>query len=83
MPLTIDLAPETEKRLTEEAGKHGLPATEYARRLIEQQLPANVERKKPTQKVLRAWGKYAHILPSSDEFAAQKQEEIDHEDRRR
>ena len=35
----IPLNPELEKRLTEEASRHGVDAVEYARRLIEQHLP--------------------------------------------
>jgi hypothetical protein len=39
MTLTIDLPPETENRLQQEAAKHGLDPGDYARVLIEQNLP--------------------------------------------
>jgi hypothetical protein len=39
MTLTIDLPPETENRLQQEAAKQGLNPGEYARLLIEQNLP--------------------------------------------
>lgn len=40
MTLTIDLDPEVEERLREEAGRQGVEVDEYALRLIEGALPA-------------------------------------------
>jgi hypothetical protein len=40
MTLTIQLEPETESRLEQEAAKHGVNASEYARLLIERSLPS-------------------------------------------
>lgn len=39
MTLVIDLPPELEDRLRQEAAKHGLETADYALRLIERQLP--------------------------------------------
>ena len=39
MTLMINLTPELENRLRREAEKHGVAADEYARNLIERQLP--------------------------------------------
>jgi hypothetical protein len=39
MSLTIDLPPDLESRVREEAGKHGLDAGEYTLKLIQQNLP--------------------------------------------
>jgi hypothetical protein len=39
MTLTIDLPPHMEEQLVSEARKRGLAPTDYARRLIESQLP--------------------------------------------
>ncbi len=38
MTLTIDIAPEAEKRLQEAAAKRGVPITEYAKDLLERQV---------------------------------------------
>lgn len=38
MTLTIDLPPALEERLREESAREGLPAAEYARRLLEERL---------------------------------------------
>jgi hypothetical protein len=40
MTLTISLDSDLEKRLTEEASRRGVDAAEYARRLLEEHLPA-------------------------------------------
>lgn len=40
MTLTIALEPELERRLIEQASREGLDPGEYARRIIEQRLPA-------------------------------------------
>jgi hypothetical protein len=39
MTLTIDLSPEVERRLRDEAARMGLDESEYARRVIERSLP--------------------------------------------
>jgi predicted transcriptional regulator len=38
MTLTIEISPEMEKRLQREAGRKGVAAEEYARRLLEERL---------------------------------------------
>lgn len=44
MTLTIDLPPELEERLQEESAREGLPAEEYARRVLEERLlPAGAD----------------------------------------
>ncbi len=47
MTLTIELAPELEDRLREEATRRGLDAVELARRLIEERLPAPTSSPQP------------------------------------
>jgi hypothetical protein len=50
MTLTIDLSPELERRLQEEASKRGIPTPEYARAVLEVHLskaPAAGEEKSP------------------------------------
>ena len=49
----------------------------------QQQLREMLEREARTAELRRIRGKYAHIATSSDDFARQKQEEIELEDRRR
>jgi hypothetical protein len=44
MTLMIDLPPELESRLREEAAKNGLEASQYVLRLIERQLPSESSR---------------------------------------
>ena len=39
MTLTIEIPPETEKRLKTEAARLGIPETEYAKQAIERSLP--------------------------------------------
>jgi hypothetical protein len=46
MTLSIDLPRELEERLLREAAKHGLSVSEYAVRLIEQQLPPQQQERK-------------------------------------
>jgi hypothetical protein len=64
MALMIDLDPELESRLREAATQQGLGADEYARRLIEQHLPALGAERAPLwdtltpeewQRVTREW----------------------------
>lgn len=44
MTLTIDLPPELEERLNEESAREGLPAEEYARKVLEERLlPAGAD----------------------------------------
>lgn len=44
MTLTLDLPPDLESRLRQEAEKHGLETSEYTLRLIEESLPADRNR---------------------------------------
>jgi hypothetical protein len=44
MTLTIELPPDLESRLRQEAEKHGLDTSEYTVRLIEQHLPSDGSR---------------------------------------
>jgi predicted transcriptional regulator len=56
MTLTIELAPEVEERLQQEATRHGVPATDYARRLIEEGLQTPLtEKQKATLALLQSW----------------------------
>lgn len=54
MTLTIDLPSELEERLVREAPKHGLSASEYACRLIEQRLCSQQEKTKSLWETLAA-----------------------------
>ena len=56
MPLIIDLAPEVEKRLQQEATRHGVDTSEYARRLIEDGLPVSLnDKQKSAITLLESW----------------------------
>ena len=56
MSLVIDLAPGVESRLEQEAAKKGFEPSEYAGRLIENGLPAQVtERQQSILAMLDAW----------------------------
>jgi hypothetical protein len=56
MTLTIELTPEVEEQLQEEATRQGVPAAEYARRLIEQGLPTPSDQKqKAALALLQSW----------------------------
>ncbi len=58
MTLTIDIPPETEQRLKNEAARLGVNEAEYARRLIEQSLPpASLEVDRATLDLLAQWEK--------------------------
>ncbi len=54
MTLTLNLTPELEKRLAEEALRLGIPLEQYALHVLQRNLPAPV---RPTEflAVLRAW----------------------------
>ncbi|HJQ33547.1 MAG TPA: hypothetical protein VJ866_15285 [Pyrinomonadaceae bacterium] len=49
----------------------------------QRQLREMLEREARTAELRRIRGKYAHVPTSSDDFAREKQEEIELEDRRR
>ena len=44
MTITIELSPEKENTLREQAARHGLAMNDYARALVERHLPADAER---------------------------------------
>lgn len=43
MTIIIELSPEKENTLRQEAARHGLPMNDYARALVERHLPADPE----------------------------------------
>lgn len=49
MTLTIDIPPELERRLQDEAARKGVPAEDYARMLLEEQLLPGEQVRPPTQ----------------------------------
>jgi hypothetical protein len=55
MSLVIDLAPEVEASLRQEASRHGLATPDYVRRLIEEALPAAPKPGAATLALLAAW----------------------------
>lgn len=56
MSLIIDLAPEVEERLQQEATRRGVDAAEYARRLIVDGLPASLsDKQKFAITLLQSW----------------------------
>ncbi len=86
MTLTLDLSPELEERLAQEATRNGIAPPEYVRRLLEDCVPGTQSHPPTAEeraaRVAAARGKYAHLKTSSEAFALRKQEEIDLEDRR-
>jgi len=54
MTLTLNLMPELEKRLAEEAGRLGIPLEQYALQVLQRHLPAQ-DRRTEFLAVLRAW----------------------------
>jgi hypothetical protein len=88
MTLVIEVTPELESRLQEEAAKRGLPVPECARILLEGALTPE-ERSEVTPpmtaeeraaRVRAARGSLAHMPFSSEDFMREKQEEIDREE---
>jgi hypothetical protein len=61
MALSIELTPDDERQLKAEAARKGVAVEEYARALIVQALPHDVERQKklnqPTIELLERWAK--------------------------
>ncbi|MDQ3814877.1 MAG: hypothetical protein M3347_13115 [Armatimonadota bacterium] len=84
MTLTIEITPPLESRLQEEATRRGLPAPEYARRLLEDLLLsapiADEQEAERLAAIDAAMGALAHTHTSADEFCRRKQEEIDLEE---
>ncbi len=81
MGLVIDLPREAQERLTAEAARLGLQPAEYARLLIERQLPPEHRPRRQRPPRVTGRGMFAHVPVSSVEYMARKQEEIDSEDR--
>ncbi len=81
MGLIVDLSRQAEESLAAEAARRGIPAPEYARMLIERQLPAARAKGAHSAGTPRGRGKFAHIPVSSASFISKKQEEIEREDR--
>ena len=87
MTLTIDLSPDLGERLRREAAANGMEAGEYARQLLQDQLPPEPMNLGPSQRddraaaVRAAMGLLRHLPTSSDAFSREKQEEHDWEDR--
>jgi hypothetical protein len=56
MTLSINIAPDVERRLKEEAARQGIDAAEYAKRVVERSLPAVVgTRDQATLDLLAQW----------------------------
>jgi hypothetical protein len=55
MTLTIDIPPELEGRLQHEAARKGVPAEEYARMLLEEQLLITDQGQRSAQTASNAW----------------------------
>jgi hypothetical protein len=81
MGLVVELSREFEEQLEAEAIRHGVPAREYARRLIERQLPRPKKQAEETRPEPTGFGKFAHLPISSEELCLRKQAEIDMEAR--
>ena len=86
MSLIVELSPEVEKRLEQEAERNGLEPPEYVRRLVEERISVGESKtltaEERATRVAALRGKYAHVPTSADEFCRRKQDEIDVEDRR-
>ncbi len=87
MTLTIELAPDLEQRLRRAAEARGMEADEYARWLIQEQLPPESGANGPVVSgdraaaVRAAMGQFRRLRTSSDAYSREKQEEVDWEDR--
>jgi hypothetical protein len=91
MTLTIDLPPALEERLQEESAREGLPAEEYARRVLEERLlPSGTNAATGNgvnEQRLRAFNEWvgSHAgypaLPLSDEAVSRESIYGDREDR--
>jgi hypothetical protein len=85
--LTIELGPDLEERLRRAAEARGMEADEYARWLIQEQLPPEPGAGGPADPVDRAaairaaMGQFRQLRTSSDAYSREKQEEMDWEDR--
>jgi hypothetical protein len=85
MSITIEMDPEMEVKLREEAGKRGLEPVEYVRLLLERLLlPSEAEAEEAARlaAVDAALGALASVPFSSDDLAREKQMEIDREENR-
>jgi len=70
MPLTIELAPETEERLAAQAQARGMSLPEYAKLFLEQQLippPSNLSPAERAALWRKSAGGLPHTEPLSDE----------------
>lgn len=89
MTLTIDLPPALEERLQEESAREGLPAEEYARKVLEERLlPAGTDAASGENgdrlRAFRDWigGHSGHTAPSlSDEDVGRESIYREREDR--
>ncbi len=85
MTLLIDVAPEVENRLQEEAHKRGLQPLEYAGRLLEGLLlpmqNGDEQEAARLDAINAAVGALAHTSFSSDDVARGHQEEIERDER--
>lgn len=56
MTLTLNLPPDLEQRLQQEAKRHGLPPDQYTLQLLEKNLPSNdEERRKELIVLVQSW----------------------------
>jgi hypothetical protein len=83
MTFVIDLAPDAETRLMDEAAKRGMRAPDYARLLLERVLtptPAEAEEATHLTAIDAAMGAFARVSFSSEDLAREKQEEREREE---
>lgn len=83
MTLTIELTPRQEARLQAEAERSGLPVPEYIRRrLVGDTMHAPTDEAARLAAVDEAFGAFADLPFSSEDFAREKREEIAREEAR-
>ena len=85
MTLTIEIASPLAERILAMAERAGVPAEEYAIRLLEiatERLIDEEPKARPSKAFIESIrGKYADLPISSDDFARRKREEIEREER--
>ena len=85
MALTIQLTPIEDKRLRAAAQRKGIAPAELAHQLLSKHLSSQepeTEAAKPAPKQLRGYEMFAHLPGGSEEFALEKQQEIEREEKR-
>lgn len=78
MSITIDLSPEIQSLLEEEAKQQGLSLSEFAEKVLEERATKTAV----PQKRISARGFLAHLPGSSEDFMREKHEENEREEAR-